>query len=259
MNRKIKGIFLASLPFLFILISWQILHHFNLFPKWLLPSPLETASTFWRLATDGTLASLILISATNAIPAFVFALVCAVALGTLIGMNTTIKKIFFPFLSAIYPIPSLAWLPLIIILLGFTRESIWCVIFISAFMKIIYNVIGGVEGVKQSWILAARNLGFKNTNLVFKVILPGAFPHIMVGIRLGFGSSWKSLVGAEMLSIIVGGLGKFIWMSQWFFSFDKVLVGIIIIASIGLFVEKIAFGFVERITITKWGLVRESV
>ena len=91
MNRKIKDILLASIPLLSILIIWYISYYFNLYPKWLLPSPSETASTFWKLAADGTLANLISISITNAVPAFIFALCCAVILGTLIGINTTIK------------------------------------------------------------------------------------------------------------------------------------------------------------------------
>lgn len=253
-----KNIIFGAIPFLFILLIWSFLCYFNLLPKWLIPSPLQTARTFCKLITDGTMIKLVIMSAKNAIPAFIFGLIFAVIMGVLIGINKTIKKIFSPFLSAIYPIPSLVWLPLIILFLGFTRETVWFVVFISCFRKIIYNVIEGVRSVNQNWILAAKNLGLNRMEIIFKVILPGSLPHIITGIRIGFLSSWRSLIAAEMLVTTIGGLGKFIWMAQWSFNFDKVFAGIIVISIIGLLIEKFIFEKFEKITLTRWGLIREE-
>ncbi len=258
MDQKIKKYLLASLPFLFILIFWQTSHYYSIFPKWLIPPPLEVASTFSQLIIDGTLIELILISAKNLLPAYFLALICAVGLGTIIGVNSTCRRIFSPFLSAIYPIPSLAWLPFIILFLGFTRETIWFVIFISSFMKIIYNVISGVRHVNINWILMAKNLGFTKLEIILRVILPGAFPQIITGLRLGFGSAWRSLIGAEMLVMTLGGLGKFIWMSQWFFNFDKVIIGIAVLAIIGILIEGVIFRVIERYTLIRWGIIGEK-
>ena len=258
MKQKIKDILLASIPFVTFLIIWFIIYYFNLFPIWLVPSPFKAVSTFWKLIIDTTLIKLISISAINSIPAFILALVCAVIFGTIIGINVIAKKIFYPFLTAIYPIPSLAWLPFIILFLGFTRESIWFVIFISSFMKIIYSVIGGVQNVKQNWILVARNLELSKFEIILKVILPGALPQIITGIRLGFGSAWRSLIGAEMLVATLGGLGKFIWQAQWFFDFDKVIAGIVVISLISIFIEEIIFKRLENNTLVKWGFIRED-
>lgn len=256
--QTIKNIGLGAIPFLFILLIWSVSCYFNFLPKWLIPSPLQTAKTFWELTNNGTLVQLIIMSAKNAVPAFIFGIIFAGIAGVLIGINATIRKVFSPFLSAIYPIPSLVWLPLIILFLGFTREAIWFVVFISCFRKIIYNVIKGVRSVNQNWILAAKNLGLNRIEIIFKIILPGSLPHIITGIRMGFASSWRSLVAAEMLVVTVGGLGKFIWMAQWAFDFDKVFTGIIVIAIIGLLLEKFIFEKIENITLTKWGFIRED-
>lgn len=256
--QTIKNIGLGVIPFLFILLIWFISCYFNFLPKWLIPSPFQTAKAFWELTTDGTLVHLVIMSIANAVPAFIFGLVFSVIMGMLIGMSATARKIFCPFLSAIYPIPSLVWLPLIILFLGFTRETIWCVIFISSFRRIIYNVIEGVRSVNQNWILAAKNLGLNRIEIIFKVILPGALPHIITGIRMGFTSSWRSLIAAEMLVVTVGGLGKFIWMAQWAFDFDKVFTGIIVISIIGLLIEKFIFEKLEKITLIRWGFIRED-
>jgi len=256
--RLIRPIVLGSIPFLFILILWYIFYYFKQNTGWLFPSPIETVSSFLQLIADGTLPRLILTSLLNLIPPFILATICAVALGTIMGINRTIYKIFHPILSAIYPIPSLAWLPFIILFLGFTREAIWFVVFISSFVRIIYNVISGVQNINIEYVLAAKNLGFNKPKIVLDVILPGALPQIITGLRLGFGSAWRSLIGAEMLVVTLGGLGKFIWMSQWYFDFDKVIVGIVAISLISIFIEEIVFKRLEKNTLVRWGFIREE-
>lgn len=256
--RLIKIIALGTIPFLVILILWYGFYYFNQNMRWLVPSPIRTASSFLQLIANGTLPSLILTSLLNLIPPFILAIICAMVLGTLMGINRTVYKIFHPILSAIYPIPSLVWLPFIILFLGFTRESIWFVIFISSFVRIIYNVINGVQNINIEYILVAKNLGFNKLKIVLDVILPCAFPQIITGLRLGFGSAWRSLIGAEMLVVTLGGLGKFIWMSQWYFDFDKVIVGIVAISLISIFIEEIIFKRLEKNTLIKWGFVREE-
>ncbi len=253
MKTKLRNILLATIPFIVLLAAWLIGYYFNIFPHWILPSPIQTFSGFIKLLGNGTILRLVLISMSNAIPAFILAFIASVIVGILIGINKTAGRILTPFLGAIYTIPSLAWLPFIILFLGFTRETIWCVIFISSFMKMIYNVIGGVQNVNSSWILAAKNLGLNKLQIILKVIIPGSLPQIMTGVRLGFGSAWRSLVGAEMLIVTFGGLGKFIWMAQWYFNFDKVFIGIFIIALVGLTVEQLIFKKIEKVTLVRWG------
>jgi ABC-type nitrate/sulfonate/bicarbonate transport system permease component len=257
-KRKIRKIALGSIPFLTILVVWDLFYYFNQDLKWLIPSPLQTVSSFWQMVTDGTFLKLISVSIFNLIPPYIFAIICAVVLGTLMGVNKTVHKIFFPFLSAIYPVPSLAWLPFMILFLGFTREAIWFVIFVSSFMKIIYNVISGIQNVNIEYVLVAKNFGFSKTKIVFDVFLPSALPQIMTGLRVGFGSAWRSLIGAEMLVATIGGLGKFIWMSQWFFDFDKVMAGIVVISLVSIFIEQIVFRRLEKNTLVKWGFISDE-
>lgn len=256
--KIIKKTVWGALPFVALLIFWFLIYHYEKNIRWLIPSPVETASTFFRLVVNGTLLGLVWSSLLNLIPAYVFAAICAVALGVAMGTNRTVHKIFYPFLSAIYPVPSLAWLPFIILFLGFTREAIWSLIFISSFMKIIYNVISGVQNINIEYVLAAKNFGFNRIKIIFNVILPCALPQIITGLRLGFGSAWRSLIGAEMLVATLGGLGKFIWMSQWLFNFDQVIAGIIMISLVSVVVEKVVFAKLEKSVALKWGFSREE-
>ena len=251
----IKKLLLSSIPFAIIAICWIILHCYNVLPNWMIPSLTQTIIAFVKLLLDGTLCSLIISSTINSLPPYILGSSFAFLFGVLIGLNNTAKNIFLPFLSSIYPIPSIVWLPLIILFMGFTRTTVWIVIFISCFRKVIYNVIQGVVTINYKWILVAKNLEFSKIDIILKIILPGCLPHLFTGLRMGFASSWRSLIAAEMLVVSVGGLGKFIWMAQWNFDFDKVFCGVIIISIIGIIVEKFMFGILEKHTLMKWGIV----
>lgn len=257
-QKKNKEILLALIPFLFLFVLWNIVSYFNWMPNWFLPSPLKVFITFGGLIKDGTVLKIVTDTALNLIPPYLLAVVTSIIFGILIGVNTTARKIFFPFISTLYPIPSLAWLPFIIIIFGFTIQSIWILLFISSFLKMIYNMIAGVRGVNTIWILVAKNLGLNKWQIIYKVIIPGALPNLITGMRIGFGSIWRSVIGAEMLVTGAGGLGKFIWTSQWTYSFDKVLVGILLIAIIGLTIELVVFKKIEAITLEKWGVVSQE-
>lgn len=256
MKIRVKNFLLGIIPFLVIGLIWYIASYLSIIPTWMIPSPLKTIQTFFNLIIDGTLVKLSLISIKNTLVGFAVATICALILGVLIGMYPIFRKIFFPFFSAVYVVPSLAWLPLIILLLGFTTTTVLCIIVLSSFKKIVYNVVSGVRNVQDSWLLAAKNAGLNQYEIMYKVVLPGALPHIITGLRMGFGSAWRSLIGAEMLVAGTTGLGKFIWTAQWFFDFDKVFAGILVIALVGLLVEQFVFKQIEDKILVKWGLVR---
>ncbi len=228
-------------------------------PSWALPTPLELMIASGKLIKDGVLLEIVLESVFNLVPPYLFAVFASVVLGIVIGTNSTARQVFFPLISTLYPIPSLVWLPFIIILFGFTRQSVWILLFISSFLRMIYNMIIGVRNVNPIWILVAENLGLGSTQIVFQVIIPGALPNIIVGMRIGFGAIWRSVVAVEMLVSGAGGLGKFIWTAQWTFSFEKVFVGILLIAVIGLTIETLVFKRIEAITLEKWGVMDGKV
>ncbi len=257
--QKIKRIALGSIPFLFIFLLWSIIAYFNWMPNWFLPSPLRVLNAFGELINSGVVFRILSESALNIIPPYLLAIVASIIFGIIIGTSKRARQTFFPFISTLYTIPSEAWLPFIIILFGFTRESVWILLFISGLLKMIYNMIVGVRSINTIWILVAKNLGLNKFQTVFKVIIPGALPNIITGMRIGFGSTWRSVITAEMLVSGAGGLGKFMWNAQWEFSFEKVFVGIILIAIIGLTIELVVFKKLEAVTLEKWGATDSEV
>lgn len=250
-----KKIIRGSIPFLIIIVFWYFLYYFHQSTTGLIPSPNLAFLSFFQLIIDGKILELILTSLLNLMPPFILAAILAIVLGIIMGRNKIVFQVFHPFLSALYPVPSLAWLPFIILFLGFTREAVWFVIFLSAFIRMIFSIISGVQNINIEYILVVKNLAFSKLKTIFNVIIPCSLPHIITGLRLGFGAAWRSLVGAEMLVITLGGLGKFIWVSQWYFDFDKVIAGIITISLISLLVEEVIFKRIEKNTLIKWGAI----
>lgn len=255
-KKHLIDILLAIIPFICLLAVWLIIVKYQFIPSWLLYSPLDVWQKIKDIATNGILLKLIQISLTNALIAFFIALLFSMFLGLAIGLNQTIKKIFLPFLSFLYPIPSLAWLPLIIIIFGFQPISIWIIVALSAFFKMVFGIANAIRSVNRNLIWAAKNFGYNKLSLVFKIIIPAAFPQIMASIRIGFGSAWRSLIGAEIIVPMVGGLGSYIVNSQWQFRFDQVLAGILIITLISYTIEKIIFERIEENIMIKYNVLR---
>ena len=245
-HQRVSSLVLGAIPFASLLGVWWLVWYFSIIPRWLLSSPTETWQTFFKLAQSGQLVKLLATSFTNATVSFTLALFVALLVGTVVGVNSTAKKVFLPFLSFIYPIPSLAWLPLIIMLFGFSRGSVWIIVGLSAFFRMVFPIINGIRSVNQRYLWTAENLGYSKWGKLVKIIYPAALPAIMSGIRVGFGSAWRSLIGAEIIVPLVGGLGSYIAQSQSQFRFDQVFAGVIVISFVSYAIEKLIFERLEE-------------
>ena len=253
-RKTLNNLGLGLLPFAVVLTVWWIASQARLVPDWLLPSPMSVGYAFWKLCANGVFPKLLSISALNVLPPFFIALFMALAVGIVIAQSSFFARLMTPFLAAFYPIPSIAWLPLIILFFGFSRWSIWIMIFLSSFLRMIYGVVSSVQGVRKSWLMVARNYNLSRFAIIFRIVIPGTFPYLLATARSGFGTAWRALIGAEMLVVTLGGLGKFIWQAQGFFNFDYVLAGIILIGFVGVAVELWIFRVLEKRVFRQWGI-----
>jgi NitT/TauT family transport system permease protein len=128
------------------------------------------------------------------------------------------------------------------------------VAFVSAF-PIVFNTWTGVKAVKNVWVRSAQAMGADQARLFRLVILPGALPYILTGLRLGLAQAWRILVGVEMLAAVPWGLGWLIFGAREFLATDVMLAGIAVIAVIGLALEKLVFQRVEEFTLVRWGML----
>ena len=216
-----------------------------------LPSPLAVWDKFVVAMTEGvsnsTLAQHTLASLGRVLGAFVLALVTAVPIGILMGVNRTIRGLFDPIIEFYRPLPPLAYLPLIIIWLGIGEFPKVFLIYLAIFAPMAIAARAGVRSVSTEQIHAAYAMGATRTQVISQVILKAALPEIFTGMRIGIGVGWTTLVAAEMVAAH-RGLGFMVLNAAEYLASDTVIMGIIVIG-IFAFAFDLLLRYLEKILI----------
>ncbi|HSA90081.1 MAG TPA: ABC transporter permease [Burkholderiales bacterium] len=234
---------------------WEIVAHSGAFPPRLFPSLEVVAATAARLTGEGILPRHALETLYRLAAGFGIAALAGVALGIAMGRSRRAEDLLLPLVAIGAPIPGLAYAPLFLLWFGLgDTGSIVLVAFVAAF-PVIQNSWTGVKAVKEIWIRAARTMGAGGRQLFRHVIVPGALPYILAGLRLGLAQAWRILVAVEMLAAVQWGLGWLIFGAREFLNTDAMLAGIAVIGAIGLALEKLVFQPLERYTVVRWGMM----
>jgi NitT/TauT family transport system permease protein len=218
--------------------------------------PLEkVAAVFVRLTLSGILPHHTFDTLVRLTVGFVLAAAIGVTVGILMGRSRRAEDMLLPLVSIGAPIPGLAYAPLFLLWFGPGNvPAVVLVAFVSTF-PIIYNSWTGVKAVKDIWIRSAQAMGANDRRLFRHVILPGALPYIITGLRLGLAQACRILVAVEMLAAVPWGLGWLIFGAQEFLNTDVMLAGIAVIALIGIALEKLVFAPLEQFTLVRWGMM----
>lgn len=244
-----------AFPFLVVGALWEIVARLGVFPPKLFP-PLEAvAETFVRLTADGILPHHVLDTLLRLTAGFALAAVAGVAMGIAMGRWRFAEDISLPLISIGAPIPGIAYAPLFLLWFGLgSATTVLLVGCVSAF-PIVFNTWTGVKSVKEVWVRSAQAMGADDRRLFHHVILPGALPYILTGLRLGLAQAWRILVGVEMLAAVPWGLGWMIFGAREFLNTDVMLAGVAVIGVIGVALEKLVFQRIERYTVIRWGMM----
>ncbi len=224
---------LGTISVLVFLAFWEASAAF----KWVNPlftsSPSRIVLTGTEMFADGSIYEHIAISSYEFAVGYGLALVIGVPLGILMGWYGRINAVLEPFVSALYATPRIALLPLILIWLGIGVASKVAIVFLGAVFPILVNTITGVRTVEADFIKVARSFGANDWQLFLSVVLPSSVPMLLAGLRLGLGHALVGIVVGEMYGA-TQGLGYLIANAGARFQTDKVMVGIILIASAGV-------------------------
>ena len=245
----------TALPFLVVGLLWEIVARAGLFPPKLFP-PLEAiGQALVELTASGILPHHAFDTILRLLFGFALAAAVGVIIGILMGRSRRMEDIFLPLVSILAPIPGIAWAPLFLLWFGLgSRPATLLVAFVSAF-PIIFNTWTGVKAVKEIWVRSAQAMGADDRRLFVAVILPGALPYILTGLRLGLAQAWRALVGVEMLAAVPWGLGWMIFGAREFLNTDVMLAGVAVIGVIGLALEKLVFERIEHFPVKRWGMM----
>ncbi|UVC06928.1 ABC transporter permease subunit [Rhizobium sp. TH2] len=241
----------SAITILAMLVLWTFASNAGLVSKVFLPSPLTVLKSADNLITtgfvDSTLAQHTMASLGRIFGALAAAVVIGVPAGLAIATSRIGKGILDPIVEFLRPLPPLAYLPLIIIWLGIGEASKITVIALAMLPPIIISTAAGVKSASKDHINAARSFGATRLQLLRHVILPGAVPSILTGIRIALGAGWSTLVAAELIAAS-RGLGFMIQSAAQFLVTDIVIAGIFVIAIIAFLFELVA-RLVERLLV----------
>jgi NitT/TauT family transport system permease protein len=245
----------TAFPFIVVGAVWETVARLGVFPPRLFPSLEVVASAFIRLTANGILPHHALDTVIRLLAGFGLAAAAGMAIGIAMGRSRRAEDVFLPLVSIGAPIPGIAYAPLFLLWFGLGNVSaVLLVGFVSAF-PVIFNTWTGVKAVKEIWLRSAQAMGADDRALFRHVILPGALPYILTGLRLGLAQAWRILVGVEMLAAVPWGLGWLIFGAREFLNTDVMLAGVAVIGIIGLALEKLVFQRLERFTVVRWGMM----
>ncbi|HEV2438569.1 MAG TPA: ABC transporter permease [bacterium] len=214
--------------------AWEGVVRFGLVNPLFTSSPSRIVLTFLSMLREGVLAKDIRVSGTEFLIGYSLAILVGILVGVAMGWYRDISAALQPFVSALYSTPRIALLPLLIIWLGIGIWSKVAVVFLVAVFQILIATEAGVRSADESLIRTARSFGANDRQIFTTIIVPGAVPFLIAGLRLGLGQALVGIVVGELYAA-TAGIGYEIAVAGETFQTDRVFVGITILALAAIF------------------------
>ncbi len=256
--ERIRSICRGALTLLLAAAIYEALARSGWFASALMPTLEKIAGTLATVLSDGSMLAHTVTTLYRVLFGFSLAILAGLPLGILMGRSRAVENFVLPLASALMPIPSLAWVPVFILWFGLGNTVSILIVFYASLFPMLLNAWAGVRAVNPLWLRAAGAMGADEQALFWKVIIPGASPFIITGLRQAFLRAWVAVVGAEMLAASDWGLGWVIFDAKEFLNADLMLAALAVIGAIGFAFERLVFGSLERATVQRWGMVRST-
>ena len=237
---RIWQLVLPALTIVAVVVAWEALVRLRGIAPIYLPAPSSVFVYLSRMIADGSMPYHLGITLLRIFVGFALAAVCGIVLGVLMGMSRTVARVADVWIAALYPLPKISLIPLLIIWVG-TGEAYKIVISaISAFFPIVISTYAGIRQTDRGLIKAAKDLGANARQIQLKVVIPGAIPSIFAGLHLGMGIAIILVVAAEMIGgSSQGGMGWLLISSGQVMETEKVFASLVVLAVVGAVVIKL--------------------
>jgi NitT/TauT family transport system permease protein/taurine transport system permease protein len=226
-------------------------------PGYTLPSPSAVAGAWWDAASSGGLFSDIAISAQRLTLGAFAGISTGIVFGVLVGLSNSVRVSLEPLVNAMSGIAGIAWIPLALAWFGTGLAMSTFVIWNGMFFVVFANTALGVSRTPPSLAQSVRTIGGGHREVLRTVILPGALPDMLTGVRVGLSFAWRSLIAAELLGA-PEGLGQWINQAALTQRSDRILAGCITIAVLGVLVERLTVTVLASQTVVKWGTITDA-
>ncbi|MBN1176992.1 MAG: ABC transporter permease [Dehalococcoidales bacterium] len=239
------------LPVAVFLALWELVARLDILPgRFFLPPFSEVVVEFYNLSASGVLGENFLSSLVRVLIGFVAGSIAGILVGTIMGWQRVINRALNPIISLFYPIPTLGWIPLLMLWIGINEMLPITLIFICSFFPVLYNTVTGIKNVDIDYIKAARTLGASDRKILTTVVMPLALPNIFTGLRLEAGMAWRTIIAAEMVAIPTG-IGALLMKAESLIRIDIIIVCLIVLAVMCLAFEKF-FEYLETRLTARW-------
>jgi NitT/TauT family transport system permease protein len=257
-KQRQRSVLRGALAVLAAAAIYEAMARSGYFAPALLPTLPTIGRTLVAMLADGSMLEHAAFTLYRVMLGFGLAVVVGLPLGILMARFQHVENFFLPLVSALMPIPSFALVPLFMLWFGIGNLTTILIVFYAATFPMMFNTWSGVRSVNPLWLRAAGAMGADEHKLFWKVIIPGASPFIITGMRQAFLRSWIAVVGAEMIAASDWGLGWVIFDAKEFLNTDIMLASLIVIGLIGFAFERFVFGSLERMTVLRWGMMRAA-
>lgn len=253
---KVLGLVRGILPFAVLLaVWWGVYVIFDPAPTKLV-NPAKVVDAFFEVVREGTLPAYISRSLGRLLLGTVIGVVVGIPVGWLLGLDKDIANAAEPALRFFNAISGIAWLPLMITWFGFTERTISSIIIYTMIFPVVFNTMVGVRTVPPVLRDATRSMGASWPRVIRDVYVPGSFPSVMTGLRLGIGFGWRALIAGEFV-VGGGGLGFLIFDARTAGIIERVMLGMIVLGALWLMIDRLILRPIEEYTAVKWGMVQQ--
>jgi NitT/TauT family transport system permease protein len=236
---------------------WQIVVWSGWKPEYVLPGPAEVFGELWDRLADGTMLTALGVTMRRAFTGFALAALVGVALGSLVSRIAILRSAAGSLITGLQTMPSIAWFPLAILLFKPSEAAIMFVMVLGAAPAIANGLIAGSDQIPPLMLRAGRVLGAKDLSLYRHVILPASLPSFLAGLKQGWAFAWRSLMAGELLVIIAHrhSIGEQLENARQFAQSAWIMATMVVILVVGIAVDALIFGTLDRAIRRRWGLI----
>jgi len=248
---------------LLLMVSWEMYTRISGVSELILPRFSDTAMALYAAVTSENLLIMIWNSITILVTGYIIGLIIATLLSTAAIMTRFGSDLLSTLTAMLNPLPAIALLPLALLWFGLGSDSIVFTLLHSVIWPVALNAHTGFMGVSETQRMVGRNYGLRGIPYVTKVLIPAAFPQILMGLKIGWAYAWRTLIAAELVfggsisdtaETESGGLGWFVFSNQMDMQIPHVFAGLFTVILVGVFVENVIFTNIEIRTVRRWGM-----
>ena len=240
-------------PFTALFGIWAAVVALTDTPMRVFPQVNDVARALTEMWASGALATHLGASLERVAIGCLLAVVTALPFGIALGSSARLSGFFAPLLRFSVGLAGIAWIPLATLWLGYGNGAVIFIVWNSMFFALTYNTVLGVRRIPTELLRAARSMGTSTPRMFLEVLLPGAMPSIVTGLRVGLGYGWRGLVAAEIIAT-QAGLGYSLFLARKYFETGVIIGVMIIIGLLWLAMDRLLLAPLERRTTERWGM-----